>query len=99
MKTTPSKVAGKPLAKESTTPIPLRDVQDRIVCVRGVSVLLDADVADLYGVETKRVNEAVRNNPGKFPDGYMFVLTEEETEALRSKFSTAKAAAACGRSE
>ena len=90
MKTTPSKVAGKPLAKESTTPIPLRDVQDRIVCVRGVSVLLDADVADLYGVETKRVNEAVRNNPGKFPDGYMFVLTEEETDALRSKFSTAK---------
>jgi hypothetical protein len=90
MKTMPSKAAGKPGDKECTTPISLRDVQDRIVCVRGVSVLLDADVAALYGVETKRVNEAVRNNPGKFPDNYMFVLTKEETVALRSKFSTAK---------
>ena len=90
MKTTPSKGTGKPVAGKSSAPISLRDVQDRIVCVRGMSVLLDADVAALYGVETKRVNEAVRNNPGKFPDGYMFVLTEEETVALRSNFSTTK---------
>ena len=90
MKTTPSKGTGKPVAGKSSAPISLRDVQDRIVSVRGVSVLLDADVAALYGVETKRVNEAVRNNPGKFPDGYMFVLTEEETVALRSNFSTTK---------
>ena len=50
----------------------------------------DADVAALYGVETKRVNEAVRNNPDKFPQDYMFELTLEEVDILRSKFSTTK---------
>ncbi len=68
---------------------PYTEVQKRIVCVRGQSVLMDADVAALYGVETKRVNEAVRNNPDKFPTEYMFTLTEAETSDLRSKFSTA----------
>ena len=63
------------------------DVQQRIVCVRDKSVIIDADVAALYGVETRRVNEAVRNNPDKFPFDYMFVLTDEETRALRSKIS------------
>ena len=52
-------------------------------------MLLDRDVAALYGVETKRVNEAVRNNPDKFPLGYMFPLSTEEPESLRSKFSSA----------
>ena len=51
-------------------------------------MILDADVAELYGVETKRVNEAVRNNPDKFPADYMFELTEEESHFLRSKFSS-----------
>ena len=51
-------------------------------------MILDADIAELYGVETKRVNEAVRNNPDKFPADYMFELTEEETCRLRSKFSS-----------
>ena len=64
------------------------DVQQRIVCIRDTSVIIDADVAALYGVETKRVNEAVRNNPDKFPLDYMFVLTDEETRALRSKISS-----------
>lgn len=50
----------------------------------------DAVVAALYGVETKRVNEAVRNNPDKFPQDYMFELTLEEVDILRSKFSTTK---------
>ena len=63
------------------------DVQQRIVCIRDQSVIIDADVAALYGVETRRVNEAVRNNPDKFPFDYMFVLTDEETRALRSKIS------------
>ena len=49
---------------------------------------MDADVAELYGVETKRVNEAVRNNPDKFPEDYMFCLTNEEVAYLRSNFST-----------
>ncbi len=90
MKNTVSPGERKPVVERDIPPIPIQDVRGRIVCLRGVSVLLDADVAALYGVETKRVNEAVRNNPGKFPDGYMFVLTDAETDELRSKSSTAK---------
>ena len=64
------------------------DIEKRIVSVRGLAVLLDADVADIYGVETKRVNEAVRNNPDKFPADYMLQLTKDESAVLRSKIST-----------
>lgn len=63
-------------------------VRQKIVLVRDCQVILDADVAALYGVETKRINEAVRNNPDKFPENYMFTLTPEETTSLRSNFST-----------
>jgi hypothetical protein len=58
--------------------------------VRGQSVLLDSDVAELYRIETKRINEAVKNNPDKFPHDYMFEITEGEFTDLRSKFSTTK---------
>ena len=68
--------------------IPFKEVEDKIVVVRDQKVLLDRDVAELYGVETKRINEAVRNNPRKFREGYMFELTEEESSVLRSKIST-----------
>ena len=67
----------------------LEQVRQKIVHLRNCEVILDVDVARLYGVETKRVNEAVRNNPDKFPEGYMFKLTREETTCLRSKNSTA----------
>lgn len=63
------------------------DVQKRIVIVRQQAVLFDADVAALYGVETKRINEAVRNNPDKFPPEYMFTLDKDEATVLRSKIS------------
>ena len=63
-------------------------VESMILAIRGVNVIFDADVAYLYGVETKRINEAVKNNPDKFPEDYMFVLTDEELQVLRSKFST-----------
>ena len=63
-------------------------VESMILEIRGINVILDADVADLYGVETKRINEAVKNNPDKFPDDYMFVLTGEELQDLRSTNST-----------
>ena len=69
------------------------EVQNKIVNIRGINVIADADVADLYGVETKRVNEAVRNNPEKFPEDYMFVLTTDELSDLRSKISTTKISA------
>jgi hypothetical protein len=64
------------------------NLQDRIIELRGKSVLLDADVAEIYGVETKRVNEAVKNNPDKFPDGYILELDKAEWDGLKSKFST-----------
>ena len=63
-------------------------VQSRIIIVRDMPVIVDADVAEIYGVETKRVNEAVRNNPDRFPEDYMFVLSSDESRILRSKFST-----------
>ena len=63
-----------------------------MVTLRDQQVILDSDVAELYGVETKRVNEAVSNNPEKFPEGYIWELTEEEVLALRSKISTLKKA-------
>ena len=71
-----------------TNPVPYADVQKRIVVVRQQSVILDADVAALYGVETKRINEAVRNNRDKFPEDYMFELDTDESRVLRSKIST-----------
>ena len=69
--------------------VPSIEVHKRIVCIRCLPVIIDADIAELYGVETKRVNEAVRNNPDKFPPDYMFELTSSELEDLRSKISTA----------
>ena len=53
------------------------DVEKAVFELRGQQVILDADVASLYGVETKRVNEAVKNNPDKFPPGYILALETE----------------------
>ena len=66
------------------------NLKDLIVELRGQSVLLDSDVAEIYKVETKRVNEAVKNNPDKFPHDYMFEINKSEFVDLRSKFSTTK---------
>jgi len=68
--------------------IKFEDLQDRIIELRSQMVLLDTDVAELYGVETKRINEAVKNNPDKFPSGYIIELDKREWESLKSKFST-----------
>lgn len=68
--------------------ISIADVENRLIPLRGQMVLLDRDLAELYGVETKRVNEAVKNNPDKFPAGYVWEMTEGESEVLRSKIST-----------
>lgn len=63
-------------------------LNELIIEIRGQSILLDSDVADLYGVETKRINEAVKNNPDKFSDGYIMELDKNEWASLKSKFST-----------
>jgi len=66
----------------------LEIIEEKLLEIRNKKVLLDRDVAHLYGIETKRVNEAVKNNPEKFPEGYVIYLDEEETDFLRSKNST-----------
>lgn len=63
-------------------------VQGKIITIRNQKIIIDTDVAELYGVETKRVNEAVKNNPEKFPEDYLMELTRKEWELLKSKFST-----------
>jgi hypothetical protein len=72
-------------ADEAVMPISIEDVQDKIIVLRGEPVILDRDVAALYGVETREVNQAVKNNSRKFPLGYTFVLDDHETAELRSK--------------
>jgi len=68
--------------------VKIETLKKLIIEIRGENVLLDADVAGIYGVETKRINEAVKNNPDKFPDGYIVQVTKDEFENLRSKIST-----------
>ena len=72
-------------------PALMREVEDKIIVVRGQKTLLDRDVAALYGVETREVNQAVRNNPRKFREGYVLELTKEESTALRSNLLTLEA--------
>ena len=74
--------------KKDVVKLTEQEVEKRIIEIRGMKVLLDSDVAALYGVETKRVNEAVKNNPDKFPYNYVIELTDREMYPLRSKFST-----------
>ena len=66
------------------------NIENRIYSIKDIQFMLDSDLAELYGVETKRINEAVKNNIDKFPDDFYFELTKEDDEFLRSKFSTFK---------
>lgn len=63
-------------------------LSSRILRIRNVRVMLDADLAELYGVPTKRFNEQVKRNLARFPADFMFQLTDEEFAALRSQFAT-----------
>jgi hypothetical protein len=83
------------IVKKETNQLALdmQKVEDKIAVIRNLEVIADADVAALYGVETKRVNEAVRNNPEKFPARYMFELTDSELQDLRSKISSTNVSA------
>jgi len=64
------------------------NIEDMIYEIGGKEVMLDSDLAKLYSVETKRINEAVKNNPEKFPNKFSYILDKEKIEFLRSKFST-----------
>ncbi len=65
-----------------------RRVQSRILVLRGQRVILDADLAELYGVIVKRLNEQVKRNSKRFPEDFWFRLTREEQQALRSQNAT-----------
>lgn len=68
--------------------IPMERIEKRIFLIRGQKVMLDSDLAELYEVSTKRLNEQIKRNPKRFPSDFMFQLTSEETEILRSHFAT-----------
>ena len=65
------------------------DLKNKIYTIRGVQVMLDSDLAEIYGYSTKAFNQQVKNNIEKFDEDFMFQLTKEETDYLRSKFLTA----------
>ncbi len=68
--------------------IKVEQVKNTLVSLRGEKVILASDVAKLYGVETKAINQAVKNNPDKFPAGFVYELTKDEWKILRSKILT-----------
>lgn len=72
---------------DTTLAINIQKVESKIAVIRNIEVIADADIAGLYGVETRRINEAVKNNPDKFPTSYMFILNKSELLDLRSKIS------------
>ena len=79
--------------KQVVFPVGINEVEDKITVIRGQQVIADADVAVLFGVETKEVNRAVRNNPDKFPSRYMFELNISELRDLRCKISSTNVSA------
>lgn len=72
--------------------VPAEYVERRILELRGTKVILDSDLAGLYGVETKRLNEQVKRNSERFPSDFVFQLTQEEFENLRSQSATSSRA-------
>ena len=75
----------------STTIVTATNIESKIYTIRGQGVMIDSDLAEMYGVETKRLKEQVKRNIERFPDDFMFQLTSEETVALsRSQNATLK---------
>ncbi len=74
--------------KKQTAMIPAERIERSILLIRGHKVMLDRDLASLYGVETKVLNQAVKRNLDRFPDDFMLQLTWEEAEVLRSQIVT-----------
>jgi hypothetical protein len=80
------------MAAKSLALVPVEHITRAILVLRGHKVLLDSELAALYGVTTKRFNEQVRRNRERFPEDFMFQLTAEELDSLRSQTATSKAA-------
>ena len=78
------------MSKKEKQTMPMASNVDRIITLRGVRVMLDRDLSDLYGVETRVLKQAVRRNIDRFPSDFMFELTDTEFENWRSQFVTSK---------
>lgn len=77
-----------PIPTAPAVSLPIETITQRILILRGQKVLLDADLAALYDIPTKRFNEQVKRNLERFPEDFMFQLTQEEFDSLRSQFAT-----------
>lgn len=92
----PGRSESKPMPEQESQSIsseqldPVEQIERRIFLFRGHKVLLDSDLAKLYGVSTGHLNEQVRRNHGRFPEDFMFVLTACEADALRSQIAISK---------
>ena len=75
---------------EKAVDIPVAHIESRILLIRGQKVMIDRDLSELYGVETKQLKRAVRRNLDRFPSDFMFEMTREEYNSLRSQFGTLK---------
>jgi len=82
--------------RNATAPVPLEQIERRIHIIRGAKVLLDFDLAELYGVETRALVQAVKRNLERFPEDFMFKLSSGELEQWRSQFVTSKPGAKMG---
>ena len=70
--------------------IPLERIEQKIFLIRGLRVMLDTDLAEMYGVEVKQLKRQVRRNIDRFPSDFMFELSKDEYHALRCQFGTLK---------
>jgi hypothetical protein len=77
--------------------IPVEIIEKKILLIRGEKVMLDADLAELYGVKTFNLNKAVKRNIGRFPEDFMFQLSKEEADSLRFQIGMSKEAGRGGR--
>jgi len=80
----------------TSSPVPLTRVEQKILLIRGQKVLLDTDLAELYGITTKRLNEQVKRNAERFPKHFMFQLTKQELMERMSQIATSNFAAIMG---
>lgn len=81
----------------SLVSVPQERIERKIFLIRGIKVMLDSDLAKLYGVATKVLNQAVKRNKDRFPQDFMFLLNAEETAILRSQNVTSKETGRGGR--
>jgi hypothetical protein len=80
------------MGKKTESLLPVERITSKIFLLRGEKILIDSDLAELYGVETKRLKEAVKRNIARFPSDFMFQLSTEEHKILRSQFATSSLA-------